>query len=62
MIVARVDGDADDVRAALAAVPDGRSSVDAHGNEVVISSENGSAAVSDVAVALRDARRRRSRS
>ena len=40
--------------ATLAALPDVLD-VDAHGNEVVISSENGSAAVSDVVVALRDA-------
>jgi ABC-2 type transport system ATP-binding protein len=54
LVVVTLVGGAPDVRSALAALPD-VVDVDAHGNEVVISSENGSAAVSDVVVALRDA-------
>jgi ABC-2 type transport system ATP-binding protein len=51
VIVARVEGDANRVRAAVANVP-GVSSVEAHGSELVIAADNGSAAISPVAVAL----------
>jgi ABC-2 type transport system ATP-binding protein len=51
LIIARVDGDADRVVSALAAI-DGVLNVEAHGNELVIASDNGSAAISPVAVAL----------
>ncbi len=45
LVIITLGRDAEDVRAALAALPDVLD-VDAHGNEVVISSENGSAVVS----------------
>jgi ABC-2 type transport system ATP-binding protein len=51
VIVARVEGDANRVRAAVATVP-GVSSVEAHGSELVIAVDNGPAAISPVAVAL----------
>jgi ABC-2 type transport system ATP-binding protein len=51
VIVARVEGDANRVRAAVENVP-GVSSVEAHGSELVIAADNGSAAISPVAVAL----------
>jgi ABC-2 type transport system ATP-binding protein len=51
VIVARVDGDAAAVAPAIEAVP-GVRSVEVHGNELVVHSENGSAAISPVAVAL----------
>ncbi len=54
LVIVTLGRDAPDVRATLAALPDVLD-VDAHGNEVVISSENGSAAVADIVVALRDA-------
>ena len=51
VIVARIDGDASRVTRVLGRVP-GVSSVEAHGNELVIATDNGSAAISPVAVAL----------
>jgi ABC-2 type transport system ATP-binding protein len=51
VIVARLDGDAASVCPILQSVP-GVQSVEAHGNEVVITTDNGSAAISPVAVAL----------
>jgi ABC-2 type transport system ATP-binding protein len=51
VIVARVDGDAAPLRPIVAKVP-GVQGVEAHGNELVISTESGSAAISPVAVAL----------
>jgi ABC-2 type transport system ATP-binding protein len=51
VIVARLDGDAAAVCPIVQSVP-GVQSVEAHGNEVVITTENGSAAISPVAVAL----------
>jgi ABC-2 type transport system ATP-binding protein len=51
VIVARVEGDPAGVRSVLAAVP-GIHSVEMHGQELVIAAENGSAAISPVAVAL----------
>jgi ABC-2 type transport system ATP-binding protein len=51
VIVARVDGDAASLRDVVAAL-DGIEGVEAHGNELVISATNGSAAISPVAVAL----------
>jgi len=54
LVIVTLGHDAPDVRAALGALPEVLE-VDIHGREVVISSENGSAAVSDVVVALRDA-------
>jgi ABC-2 type transport system ATP-binding protein len=54
LVIVTLGRDAPDVRAALGALPEVLE-VDIHGREVVISSENGSAAVSDVVVALRDA-------
>jgi ABC-2 type transport system ATP-binding protein len=54
LVIVTLGRDAPDVRGPLAALPEVLE-VDVHGNEVVISSENGSAAVSDVVVALRDA-------
>src|SRR5215207_6849815 len=54
LVIVTLGKGAPDVRSALAALPE-VIDVDAHGNELVISSENGSAAVSDVVVALRDA-------
>jgi ABC-2 type transport system ATP-binding protein len=51
VIIARLDGDASAVRAAIAAVP-GVRSVEAHGRELVIAADDGAAAISPVAVAL----------
>jgi ABC-2 type transport system ATP-binding protein len=51
VIVARLDGDAAGVCPIVQSVP-GVQSVEAHGNEVVITTDNGSAAISPVAVAL----------
>jgi ABC-2 type transport system ATP-binding protein len=51
VIVARVDGDAGPLCSVVEAL-DGVESVEAHGNELVISASNGSAAISPVAVAL----------
>jgi ABC-2 type transport system ATP-binding protein len=51
VIVARVEGDAASVSSVVEAVP-GVSGVEAHGNELVISTGNGSATISPVAVAL----------
>jgi len=51
LIVIRVDGDAKEVCDALGRVP-GVLGVEAHGHEAVISTDNGSAAVSAVVVAL----------
>ena len=51
VIMARVDGDAASVRAALLGV-DGVGSVDARGGELVITADNGAATIGPVAVAL----------
>jgi ABC-2 type transport system ATP-binding protein len=51
VIIARVEGDAAAVRDLVEGVP-GILSVEAHGHELVMSTENGSAAISPVAVAL----------
>ena len=51
MIVARVDGDAPPVKVAVEQVA-GVLAVDAHGNELFISTEDGPATISGVAVAL----------
>ena len=51
VIVARVDGDASAVRSAIESVP-GVLGVETHGNELIVSTENGSATISPVAVAL----------
>jgi ABC-2 type transport system ATP-binding protein len=51
VIVARVDGDAKRVCSVVADLP-GIRSVEAHGSELVIAADNGSAAISPVAVAL----------
>ncbi len=51
VIIARVDGDTAVVLPVLRQV-EGVLSVEAHGNELVVSSANGSAAISPVAVAL----------
>ncbi len=51
IIIARVDGDAAALRPVIEALG-GVQSVEAHGNELVIATENGSAAISPVAVAL----------
>jgi ABC-2 type transport system ATP-binding protein len=51
VIIARVDGEAAAVRHAVEGVP-GILGVEAHGHELVIATENGSAAISPVAVAL----------
>jgi ABC-2 type transport system ATP-binding protein len=51
VIVARLDGDAAAVCPIVQSVP-GVQSVEAHGNEVVITTDNGSAAISPLAVAL----------
>jgi ABC-2 type transport system ATP-binding protein len=51
IIIARVDGDAESLRAVIEAL-DGVQSVEAHGHELVIATDNGSAAISPVAVAL----------
>ncbi len=53
VIIARVDGDAAPLRSIIEAL-DGVQSVEAHGNELVIATDNGSAAISPVAVALND--------
>jgi ABC-2 type transport system ATP-binding protein len=53
VIIARVDGDAAHLRPIVEAL-DGVQSVEAHGNELVIATDNGSAAISPVAVALND--------
>jgi ABC-2 type transport system ATP-binding protein len=51
VIIARVEGDASSLRNLVEGMP-GILSVEAHGHELVISTENGSAAISPVAVAL----------
>jgi ABC-2 type transport system ATP-binding protein len=51
VIVARVEGAASDVASSIARV-DGVSGVEAHGDELVIATDNGSATISPVAVAL----------
>jgi ABC-2 type transport system ATP-binding protein len=51
LIVARVEGDAASMVRQLESI-DGVRSVEAHGNELVIATDNGSAAISPVAVAL----------
>jgi ABC-2 type transport system ATP-binding protein len=51
VIVARVDGDAEPVAASLRSIP-GVLDVDAHGSELTIATDNGSATISPVAVAL----------
>jgi ABC-2 type transport system ATP-binding protein len=51
VIVARLDGDAASVCPVIQSVP-GVQSVEAHGNELVVTTDNGSAAISPVAVAL----------
>jgi ABC-2 type transport system ATP-binding protein len=51
LIVARVEGDASVVTGRIQAI-DGVQSVEAHGNELVVATDNGSAAISPVAVAL----------
>jgi ABC-2 type transport system ATP-binding protein len=51
LIVARVDGDRDAARRAVARV-DGVSAVDLHGDEIAISTSAGAAAISPVAIAL----------
>jgi ABC-2 type transport system ATP-binding protein len=51
VIVARVEGDAAAVLSILSSVP-GVSNVEAHGNELVIATANGSATISPIAVAL----------
>jgi ABC-2 type transport system ATP-binding protein len=51
LIIARVEGDAGPMISTLDAI-DGVLSVEAHGNELVIATDNGSAAISPVAVAL----------
>jgi ABC-2 type transport system ATP-binding protein len=54
LVIVTLGRDAVDVRGTLKGLPD-VVDVEIHGNEVVVSSENGSAAVSDIVVALRDA-------
>jgi ABC-2 type transport system ATP-binding protein len=51
LIIARVEGDAGAVAPALESIP-GVQSVEAHGNELVIATNNGSETISPVAVAL----------
>ncbi len=51
IIIARVDGDAAVLCPVIQALPEVQS-VEAHGNELVIATDNGSAAISPVAVAL----------
>jgi ABC-2 type transport system ATP-binding protein len=51
VIIARVDGEASQVRGLVEGL-EGVLSVEAHGNELVVATENGSAAISPVAVAL----------
>jgi ABC-2 type transport system ATP-binding protein len=53
IIIARVDREAAPLRAIVEAL-DTVQSVEAHGNELVIATDNGSAAISPVAVALND--------
>jgi ABC-2 type transport system ATP-binding protein len=53
VIVARVDGHAAGARPVVEAVP-GVRSVEAHGNELIIATADGAAAISGVAVALAD--------
>ncbi|MDQ1481453.1 MAG: type transport system ATP-binding protein [Actinomycetota bacterium] len=53
IIIARVDREAAPLRAIIEAL-DTVQSVEAHGNELVIATDNGSAAISPVAVALND--------
>ena len=53
IIIARVDREAAPLRAIVEAL-DGVQSVEAHGHELVIATDNGSAAISPVAVALND--------
>ena len=53
IIIARVDGDAGSLCVAIEQL-DGVQSVEAHGNELIIATDNGSAAISPVAVALND--------
>jgi ABC-2 type transport system ATP-binding protein len=53
IIIARVDGDAASVRSVIEAL-DGVQTVEVHGDELVIAADNGSAAISPVAVALND--------
>jgi ABC-2 type transport system ATP-binding protein len=53
IIIARVDGDATAVRSVIEAL-DGVQTVEVHGDELVIAADNGSAAISPVAVALND--------
>ena len=57
VIVARLDSNAAGARPVVEAVP-GVRSVEAHGNELVIATRNGAAAISGVAVALAEHRRR----
>src|SRR5258706_2304487 len=51
LIIARVDGEAGPLCPVIEALP-GVQSVEAHGNELIIATDNGSAAISPVAVAL----------
>ncbi len=51
VIVARVEGDAESVRPVVEKL-DGVQSAEAHGNELIIATDNGSAAISPIAVAL----------
>ncbi|MBW8826683.1 MAG: ATP-binding cassette domain-containing protein [Acidobacteria bacterium] len=51
IIIARVDGDAEALCPTIQALP-AVQSVEAHGNELVIATDNGSAAISPIAVAL----------
>jgi ABC-2 type transport system ATP-binding protein len=51
LIIARIEGDAASVAPAISNI-DGVLHVEAHGNELVIATDNGSAAISPVAVAL----------
>ncbi len=53
VIIARVDGDAAPLRAVIEALHMVQS-VEAHGHELVIATDNGSAAISPIAVALND--------
>jgi ABC-2 type transport system ATP-binding protein len=51
LIIARIEGDAADVAPAIRNI-DGVLNVEAHGSELVVATDNGSAAISPVAVAL----------
>ena len=53
VIIARVDREAAPLRSIIEALP-GVQSVEAHGHELIIATDNGSAAISPVAVALND--------